>query len=156
ILAKSKCVFAPSKKIESLLQKEGNETLLIPNSVNIEDFIRNNKTIPSDIKDIPNPLAGFYDAVNEYVDLELLKFLALENPEINFIIIGPVFEDITFLKEIKNIHFTGAKPYSVLTDYLSAIEVWLVPFKQNLFLEKLNPVKVYEYLAANRTVISTY
>ena len=45
---------------------------------------------PIDQCDIPSPRLGFYGVIDERFDIELLKNLATNRPDWNFIIIGPV------------------------------------------------------------------
>ena len=99
-------------------------------------------------------MVGFYGAINELFDIELLKFIAKKSPDIYFIMIGPVF--INTDKLPSNIIFLGKKNYYDLIKYLSNIKLWIIPFIQSEFTEIFNPVKIYEYLSAGRSVITTY
>ena len=156
ILERCNAVFAPSRLIEKKVLQKINNVIFIPNGVNKEHFSLKSAKLPEDLKIIGKPLVGFYGAINELIDLQLVLFLSQKLPIVNFIFIGPVSIDISLLKNNKNVFFLGIKPYSQLPFYLVSTDIWIIPFKQNNFSSLLNPVKVYEYLAAERTIITTY
>lgn len=58
------------------------------------------------------------------------------------------------LKDLQNIVMTGEVPYKQLPFYLHAFDVCLLPFKVIPLTLATNPVKVYEYLAAGKSVVS--
>ena len=56
--------------------------------------------------------------------------------------------------DLTNIEFRDAVPYVEIPPILATFDVALLPFKRNLLTEAVNPVKVYEYLAAGKPVAS--
>ena len=52
-------------------------------------------------------------------------------------------------------HLLGKKDYPVLPTYLKAFDVAVIPFKINDLTTGVNPVKLYEYLAAGKPVVSS-
>jgi len=59
-------------------------------------------------------------------------------------------------KIYSNIKFLGKKDYQVLPYYMNTFDVCLIPFKVNELTNGVNPVKVYEYAASGKPVVSTY
>jgi glycosyltransferase involved in cell wall biosynthesis len=59
------------------------------------------------------------------------------------------------MQQYPNIFLLGVKPYSLLPYYLSCMDVCLIPFTINKLTLAANPVKLYEYLAAGKPVVST-
>jgi glycosyltransferase involved in cell wall biosynthesis len=51
--------------------------------------------------------------------------------------------------------FTGMVPYSQVPKYISAMDVCLIPFKLNAISESALPLKLFEYMACEKPVIST-
>ena len=49
----------------------------------------------------------------------------------------------------------GARPYAELPGYLQHASVLIAPHLVNAFTESLDPIKLYEYLAVGRPVVST-
>lgn len=156
ILKKAEHIFAPSNSILKNLENTFKKKILyVPNAVNINDFEIKKYDIPKDIYSFRNSkLVGFYGAVNELFDIDLMKFIANKSPEIIFIIIGPVFINIKNLPD--NIIFLGKKEYSDLIKYLCNIKLWIIPFIKSPFTEIFNPVKAYEYICSGRYIVSTY
>lgn len=157
IMKKSDYIFAPSKSILKNLENSFNnkEILYVPNAVNIKDFKIKKYDFPRDIKPFKNDkMVGFYGAVNELFDLELIKFIANKSPEIKFIIIGPIFIKLKNLPN--NVLFLGKKEYSELIKYLCNIKLWIIPFVQSDLTKLFNPVKAYEYLCSGRYIVTTF
>ena len=49
----------------------------------------------------------------------------------------------------------GSRPYAKLPAYLAAMDVGLIPFKQDRVTYHADPIKAYEYLAAGLPVVAT-
>ncbi|MDI3547848.1 MAG: hypothetical protein PWR10_1500 [Halanaerobiales bacterium] len=137
--------------------KEKNEnTYLLPNGVDLEHF--NYQYNPgSKPQDIPNysKIIGYYGAIADWFDTDLVASLAKELPEVGFVLIGEVSTDVNELNQLSNVYFLGEKPYSILPDYLAYFNLALIPFKENELTKMTDPVKVYEYLAAGKPVLAT-
>lgn len=101
------------------------------------------------------PIVGYYGAIAEWFDLELLIAAAKAYPQYDFIIIGDATCDISSASGIGNIKFLGEIPYAKLTPYLKDFDVCLIPFKLIELTLCTNPVKIYEYLAAGKPVVCT-
>jgi len=59
------------------------------------------------------------------------------------------------LDAIPNLYFTGAKPISELPAYLAAFDALILPFRINDLTRSIYPLKLNEYLASGKPVIST-
>jgi UDP-galactopyranose mutase len=117
---------------------------------------RTAKTDPIDQSDIPHPRLGFFGVIDERFDRELLNQVALQKPDWNFVIIGPVVKiDPESLPKHSNIHYLGAKKYDELPAYLAGWDIALLLFARNESTRFISPTKTPEYLAAGKPVIST-
>jgi len=54
-----------------------------------------------------------------------------------------------------NITFTGPKEMEELPAYLKYFDVCIIPFAKNLLTKSIYPLKINEYLAAGKSVVST-
>jgi glycosyltransferase involved in cell wall biosynthesis len=70
--------------------------------------------------------------------------------------IGPVLTDVSRYEEIPNLKFLGPVVYADVPAYLQRFDVCIMPFKVNDLTRDVNPVKMYEYLAAGKPIVSTY
>ena len=59
------------------------------------------------------------------------------------------------LDALGNVARTGPVPYRHLPDYLRAFDVCITPHCMSEFTESLNPIKLWEYLAAGKPIVST-
>lgn len=129
--------------------------IFIPNGVDYEHFSVYQPP-PLDIYEIKGNKVGFYGAISEWIDFDLLSRMARKLSDIQFIFIGPIHCDVSRLKKYSNVHFLGTRNYGELPGYLQDIPVWIIPFQVNGFTRQVNPVKAYEYLAGRRKVVSTF
>jgi len=102
------------------------------------------------------PVAGYVGAIAEWFDIDLIISVAKKLPHWDFLLIGSTSGcDISRAKKCTNIIFVGEVAYEVLPDYLKRFDVCMIPFKLTELTKATNPVKVYEYLAAGRAVVSS-
>jgi glycosyltransferase involved in cell wall biosynthesis len=132
---------------------------LVPNGVEPGHFakaLQEDTSVPDDIRDISTPIVGFIGNIIYWLDFELIRHLALERPAYSFVFIGPVASqsDVSILSELPNVHFLGYRPYANLPNYLKAFDVCINPFKVDALSASVDPLKVYEYLAAGKPVVS--
>ncbi|HSU06862.1 MAG TPA: glycosyltransferase, partial [Acetobacteraceae bacterium] len=102
------------------------------------------------------PVIGYYGAIADWFDIDLVTECARRNPDWRFVLIGEVTGcDITAAKQLTNVEFLGEKPYKELTFYLYGFDVCIIPFKLVDLIKATNPVKAYEYLCAGKPVVAT-
>ena len=130
------------------------KTHLIPHGVDYELFA-NPSERASDLPNDSRPIAGFYGSIAEWFDLELVQSLAKRLPEWHFVLIGKADIDISSLANMSNVHLLGPRPHHTLPSYSQHWTASLLPFKNNDQIQACNPLKLREYLAAGRPIIST-
>ncbi len=102
------------------------------------------------------PVIGYFGAISEWFDIQLVIDLALSRPHWRFILVGSTYGcDVTQAQKVDNIEFVGEVPYSELPEWVHAFDVCLIPFLINELTSCTNPVKVYEYLSAGKPVVAT-
>lgn len=156
-------IFVTSPHLAQKLGLSGSRVHVVPNVVDVDHFMaaRDPDTvIPADIAKIRRPIAGFIGAVDNYkVDVEMLRACALATPEVSYVLIGPVgwSDPGTTLAPLSlpNVHVLGLRSYETLPRYLKAFDVGLIPYRKTDYTESCSPLKLYEYLAAGKPVVST-
>jgi glycosyltransferase involved in cell wall biosynthesis len=100
--------------------------------------------------------------LREWVDLEsVFKALKDLDKEINMVVVGKegrFDENVKLAKQCgvsDRVTFTGMVPYSQVPKYISATDVCLIPFKANAISANALPLKLFEYMACEKPVIST-
>lgn len=105
---------------------------------------------------IDAPIIGYFGALNEWFDMELVAQLATRHPEWNFVLIGSLSPcDFSSVERLKNVFFIGEVAYEQLPGYLAYFDVCFIPFKINPLTLATNPVKFYEYISMGKQVVST-
>jgi len=101
------------------------------------------------------PIVGYYGAIAEWFDAELLAYCAGKRPDWNFVLIGStVGANIKPLQGLSNVLLLGEKPYANLPGYFAYFDVCVIPFKIIPLTLATNPVKFYEYVSAGKPVVS--
>jgi glycosyltransferase involved in cell wall biosynthesis len=129
----------------------------IPNGVDLKHYQREYGIINRDIGDLPKPIIGYVGTIQDRVDLDLLEYLVKSNPEKSFVLVGPVWYSSIQEKfaAYHNIYFLGRKSYQEVPMYIQQFDVGIIPHRLDNFLKSTNPMKVYEYLACGKPVVST-
>ncbi|MEM1305980.1 MAG: glycosyltransferase [Pseudomonadota bacterium] len=113
-------------------------------------------TAPDDIAAIPCPRIGFIGGVDHHTfDPPLFLEVADRLPDANFVIVGGCSLPPDWVGSRANIHSIGRKPYDVIADYMAAMDVLIMPWNQSDWIAACNPIKLKEYLAVQRPVVTT-
>jgi glycosyltransferase involved in cell wall biosynthesis len=157
-------VCTADKLFEDAKKYNPKNLIMAPNGVEIEHFkISKKKAVPTDLAEIVKSgkkIIGYYGAIAQWFDYDLLEKLAALRPSYEFVMIGPLDYDKTLEKnnhlfEIDNIHFLGPKSYWELSTYLSYFNVATIPFLVNKITESTSPVKLFEYMAGKKPIVTT-
>jgi len=112
--------------------------------------------VPSDLARIPRPRLGFVGMVDTIrFDANLIARLA-ENPQYQVVIVGGTMEGAAkTIPALPNVHRLGMKPVHELPSYLKGMDVCLMPYRVNEATRNIYPLKLHEYLATGKPVVST-
>ena len=88
-----------------------------------------------------------------HVDGPLLAALARRLPGQSFIVIGhsPPQE----LARVPNCHLLGSFPYHRIPGFVAHFDVAIMPHKVDAYNRSANPLKLLQYLAAGKPIVST-
>ncbi len=110
----------------------------------------------SRVKSPARPIIGYVGAVSEWFDGQLLFEAARAKPEWQFDVYGAtVGADISSARALPNVNFFGEIPYESVPSVIAHFDVCMIPFRIIPLTLATNPVKVYEYLAGGRPVVSS-
>ncbi len=156
-LRKSDLVLATSEKLFNIARQVNPHSHLVPNGCDYNYFVRaacRSLTVPEDIKNIPGPVIGYLGAVASWCDLQLVDRLALEFPHCSIVMVGPLY-NINQIPLRANLYWLGIKPYEEVASYVQSFDVGIIPFRVSSMIESVNPIKMWEYLAAGIPVVTT-
>jgi len=158
ILKKVTLGFATSPQILEEKKKINSSFYLSMHGVDYDNFSKAQDpalTIPEDIINIKGPVIGYFGAVDRWMDLDLIHYLVKQRRDWSFVIIGKTVVDISLFDNEPNIHFLGQRPFSELPAYGKKFDVALIPFLLNELTRHVFPVKLKEYLAMGKPVVSS-
>lgn len=141
------------------------DALYLPNGVDDRHFADEKIQLPEDadlrpLLEAGRPIAGYYGALAEWFDYELLEQLAALRPDWNFLLIGQPYDlsmrqrGESMLKR-PNVHWIGPRRYEVLPAYLRLFDVAMIPFVINDITLATSPLKLYEYFAGGKPVVTS-
>ena len=150
-------IFTPSEALYNNKKAINPNVFLSPHGVDMDHFaqvFQKNLPIPADIRTIGTPIIGFFGLIAAWIDLALIKTIALQHPDWSIVLIGRVVVDISKYKAINNIHFLKQKPFELLPNYAKRFDVAIIPYILNQQVMHANPIKLKEYLAMGKPVVA--
>lgn len=161
-IAKTDFVLATSLELKKLKSGYGKAVHYLPNAADISLFRKAYETtlpFPDDLlpykgKDI----ICYMGNIKDRDDFPLLRKIAMHYHDKILLLIGPVntHEHIREgLDKIANIVFLGRKPLEALPNYLQYVSCTIIPFKFSTLTRSIYPLKVNEYLASGKPVVTT-
>lgn len=139
-------------------KEQAPKLLMVPNGAALEHFrsaLDPGLPVPPDLDSLPRPVIGYIGAVSPWLDQDLLAAAARAHPDWTLVVIGPADTDTSALAAFPNIRLLGHRDYRLLPSYLKGFDATVIPFRINELTRGVNPVKLYEYLAAGKPVVST-
>jgi glycosyltransferase involved in cell wall biosynthesis len=103
---------------------------------------------------LTHPVIGFYGLIEAWIDLDLIAFLAERRPQWTFLMIGRLAVDPGRLRVMPNVRFVGPQPYATLPRWAKAFDVAIIPYRLTRQVINSNPLKLREYLATGKPVVS--
>lgn len=135
---------------------------VVRNGVDVPHFAAAaSSLVPAELEAEDRPVLLFIGAINAWIDIELLDYVAASLPQTRMILVGPCFDDSidqTVWQRLTgrpNVDWLGSKPYRQLPQYAGAAKVLLLPRTNDEYSKASDPLKLYEYLATGQSVVST-
>jgi glycosyltransferase involved in cell wall biosynthesis len=139
-------------------QRQCKRAIFLDHGVDYEMFAEAEKDHrkPADIAGIKGPIVGFFGGIDDHTsDIAFLEKVVTLLPEMSFVFIGKASSDCSVLKSHSNVLMLGQKPYQDIPSYGRCFDAAIMPWRQNRWIEACNPIKLKEYLALGKPVIST-
>lgn len=144
-----------------LADREGAEcarSLYVEHGVDFERFAAAGAGLanePDDLANVPRPRVGFVGGIDAHTfDVRLFEEVTERLPWVHFVLVGSCSIPGSW-SERPNVHLVGQRPYDQVADYMAANDVLIMPWCANEWIKSCNPVKLKEYLAIGRPIVST-
>lgn len=130
------------------------------NGVDPEHWKLPSRIVPRDMLNLVTEgriILGYHGTLANWIDYELLR-LAADDGRFEIVLIGLEHDNSFKASGLNNhprVHYLGGKPYSILNRYAACYDIALLPFRKNDLTDTVSPVKIFEYMAAGKPVITT-
>ena len=163
LLRRCDFVFVTNKELLKKCESENSNVHYMSNVVDLNHFLKAHKSHPTPITILKAsaPRLCYIGALSDYkINFELLFSIANKRRDWSWILIGDEREGqknawLKKLGELSNVFCIGKIHYSELPQYMSNMDVGLLPTLVNDYTKSMFPMKYYEYLAAGLPVVST-
>ena len=132
--------------------------LVSPNAADFEHFrtaAHESTATAEELLDLDGPIIGFVGSISYWVDIPLIGELASRRPDWTFVLVGPVRTDLSPLGGLPNVRVLGQRAYETLPRYVKRFDVCLNPYRNDDVAQGASPLKLYEYLASGKPVVSS-
>ena len=102
------------------------------------------------------PIVCYYGALAKWFDYDLIKKIAATD-RYSVVLFGIKYDE-SYDQNIngeENIYFLGPRDYRVLKNYAKKCDVLTIPFVINDITRATSPVKVFEYMALHKPIVTT-
>lgn len=154
LVAEADLVVVSAERLRQKWQGRARRLVLARNGADVAFYRR--ELGPSSILDgISGPIIGYFGAIADWFDVDLVAEVAARRPAYSFVLVGGIFAvDVSALRRLGNVHLFGQRPYAEMPKFLHGFDVCLIPFKRNAVTHATDPVKYYEYLCAGKPVVA--
>ena len=156
LLQQADLVVVTSSGLQQTRKDRRGRSFLLPHGVDLRHFCREGLVEPPPaLRGIQAPIIGFYGLLDERLDLELLRGLLRHRPGWSFVFIGNSLIPLDDLKTHPNFYHIPAVSYHDLPGYAACFNAAIIPYVVDQRTESINPLKLREYLATGKSVVST-
>lgn len=156
IMKEADAIFTVSESLKEFFQKGNKRVYWIANGVDKEYF---RESWITDTEKRKNATIGYIGKIQDRVDFDLIEECLKKYQEHTFFIAGPIYSQKDRVKQIKekytNIRFLGDIHYRDLPKAVKEMDITIVPHKVDAFTNSMNPLKIYEYLASGKQIVTT-
>jgi glycosyltransferase involved in cell wall biosynthesis len=120
-------------------------------------LIQSSHQVDPEIMALPGPRLGVLATVDQRLDGALLAEIARLRPDWQIVLIGrsrPGAPQPREFHRLPNLHRLAGRPYAQVPALLNSLDVLLIPYRRSEAVEYISPIKLYEYLASGKPVVS--
>ena len=134
------------------------KALYVPHGVDYEHFAHAalNPWVPPDMLGLRRPIVGFLGAIDCHkFNMPLIAAVAEMMDDVTFVFVGAPSVDCAALERHSNVVMLGQRDYHDIPQYGKCFDVCVMPFNRNQWVEAMNPIKLKEYLALGKPIVTT-
>ncbi len=148
------------KLLQDVGRYRGKNYFLSTNGVDPKHWKLHSHIVPPDMLSVMKAgkiILGYHGTLANWIDYDLLRLDAYDG-RFEILLIGLEHDDSFRASGLNNhprVHYLGGKPYSILNQYVAFYDIALLPFVKNDLADTVSPVKIFEYMAAGKPIVST-
>lgn len=166
LMRKADVIFAVSElEYQKKLLCFPSKTYRIHNGIDVELYrqVRGSVKVPRELASLPRPIIGYLGSLTaNRLDKSIIESIIINNPSFSFVFVltkAPLSEDPndrdleTWLSQFSNVI-----TFRVGSDYprfVKGFDVGIVPYLNTGFNRSADPLKIYDYLALGKPIVST-
>lgn len=152
-------VFFCTKRLMDLRHHLREDAIYSPHGVDADLFgtaMDPDLPVAAAARNLPRPVIGYFGNITAWVDVALIEEMARSRPGWTFLIVGLSMVDVSALRALPNVLMPGPQNYQNLPSWAKAFDVCIAPHTTDSLMLNANPLKIREYLATGRPVVSTW
>jgi glycosyltransferase involved in cell wall biosynthesis len=142
-----------------LMEKKemGKPVYVVKNGVDFDQFAKEQGRVEIPAARIGQQIIGYLGSVDDRLDYPMLEAGFRQLPGALFVFVGRIQSDAIRqrLSAFKNVYLAGPRPPAELPAWVQRMHVGLIPFVKNAFTAGIYPLKINEYLACGKQVVSS-
>jgi len=158
VLGMSDFVITNCEPVKQAMSEFHQDIRVLPNAIDMyldEDYPVSSRF--REFNTLPHPRIGFVGNLEEKIDIDLLRYLAVKRPQWQLVLVGSVHANpkVLELAELPNVYFPGVVPYEEAKHWIRNFDVAILPHLRTELTRHMNPLKFYVYLGLGVPVVST-
>jgi len=151
---KSDQVFVQTEYLKEIKASLNNNITVIPNAVDKNIFLPIADGVKNDsLKEITRPILGYVGSINYRLDIELIKGIAEERSDWSIVMVGNNSLNVQ-IDWPKNVYFIPGMEYEKMSNIIASFDVCLLPHLANKLVDSESPIKLFDYLASGKPIVS--
>ena len=162
LIAKADVTVSTATKLYDQVKNASRNPILSTNGGDYEFFAKTKDTQPhhsiAEIKAEYECVLGYYGALAQWFDYELVAEVAKRKPNWAWVLVGLDYDKTIHssgVLDLPNVKFLGPKPYKELPAFLTAFDIATIPFIINEITLSTSPVKLFEYMAGGKPILTS-
>ncbi len=144
-------VITSSQPLFMAKQPYAKRAFLVKNGVDFNLFHEAKRT-----QQLPSTTVGYLGSLDERIDYDLLESIIIRMPYRKFVFVGRLNSaEAERLRRHNNVELVGSQPAASLPSWLQKFGVCMIPFLKNELTAGIYPLKINEYFAAGKAVVTT-
>lgn len=166
LLGRADLVICTEQSLHQIASMFSANSHLLPNVADFHHFSNPREdgkdTRLAALRSLPRPRILFAGNLAEHkVDMELLATLATKRPDWQIVLVGPEWEGnqtggpMKELRRLDNVMLVGHVPYEKLPAYIHEGDALAIPYLLNNATRAVSPLKLFEYMATGKPVVTS-